>query len=71
MLARPDAPLHGDLQTVGLSSFGTSIGGGTDEVQRNNLGELTLGLPREPAVDRGVPYRDLLVGTQTKPPAGA
>jgi hypothetical protein len=24
-----------------------------------------LGLPREPAVDRGVPFRELKVGTQT------
>jgi hypothetical protein len=24
-----------------------------------------LGLPREPSVDRGVPFRELKVGTQT------
>jgi alkylation response protein AidB-like acyl-CoA dehydrogenase len=68
MLWGPDAPCGGDLQVVGLSSFGTSIGGGTDEVQRNNLAERVLGLPREPQVDRGVPYRDLLVGTQRRAP---
>jgi alkylation response protein AidB-like acyl-CoA dehydrogenase len=64
MLWGEDSPYGGDLQTVGLASFGTSIGGGTDEIQRNVIGERTLGLPREPQVDKDVPYRDLRVGTR-------
>ncbi|MDQ1448243.1 MAG: hypothetical protein QOC79_1214, partial [Actinomycetota bacterium] len=61
MVVGSGTPGGGIVQEVTLFSPGPSIYGGTDQVQRNILGERVLGLPKEPGPAKDTPYRDLLV----------
>ncbi|HYZ92011.1 MAG TPA: acyl-CoA dehydrogenase family protein [Actinomycetota bacterium] len=63
-LVGADAPDTGMWTATHLMAPGIHLGGGTDEVMRNIIGERVLGLPKEPAPDKGLPFRELLVGTQ-------
>ena len=59
MFEGPDNPL-GDATTFrALNAYFTSIGGGTDQIQRNIIGEKVLGLPREPDPYHDRPFREL------------
>ena len=49
-LLHPDALADGVLQQKFINAVQSSIGGGTDEIQHNIVGERVLGLPREPKV---------------------
>ncbi|MDO8361679.1 MAG: acyl-CoA dehydrogenase family protein [Actinomycetota bacterium] len=47
------------IQRAALASPVPSLGGGTNEIQRNIIGEQALGLPREPSDDNVIPFREL------------
>ncbi len=54
-----DAPMNGAWQAAFLGLPGIRIGGGTDDIQRNIIGERVLGLPGDIRVDKGIPFKDV------------
>ena len=60
MLAASESATSGVVQEVTVFSPAPAIYGGTDQVQRNIIGERVLGLPKEPGPPKETPFRELL-----------
>jgi len=58
-----------DWQTLFLTGPSLGIRGGTDEIQRNIIGERVLGLPPEPRVDKDRPYSESRRAPGERPPS--
>ena len=59
MLAGSEHPVGDAVTFRALNAYFTSIGGGTDQIQRNIVGERILGLPKEPEPYRNTAFREL------------
>jgi len=65
MITGSDTTGGGVVQELVLFAPAPSIYGGSDEIQKNIIGERVLGLPKEPGPDKSTPFRELKVGTQS------
>lgn len=54
-----NAPQTAWAQAELMGRYSISIGGGTDEVLKNNIGERSLHLPREPGYDKTQSWKDI------------
>jgi alkylation response protein AidB-like acyl-CoA dehydrogenase len=63
MLGFDDSIDGGRWHNEFLVQWAPKIGGGTEQMQRNTIGERVLGLPAEPRVDKDIPFRRAPVST--------
>ncbi|MBT8214620.1 MAG: acyl-CoA dehydrogenase family protein [Acidimicrobiia bacterium] len=59
MLAADVAPGGGEWHAGFLGMPGLRVGGGTDQIQRNIIGDRVLGLPPDIRVDKDLPFREV------------
>jgi alkylation response protein AidB-like acyl-CoA dehydrogenase len=58
MLVAGGSQAGDDANQEAMWSFINSIGGGSDQIQRNLIAERVLGLPHDPSVDHNIPFRE-------------
>ncbi len=63
VLSGSDNPGATVWQNTYMSMPGLRLAGGTDEILRNIISERVLGMPGEPRMDKGKPFKDIPTGT--------
>lgn len=58
-----DDPESAEVIHALLEAPSRSIGGGTNEMLRNIIAERVLGLPKDPGIERSIPFRELRVNS--------
>jgi alkylation response protein AidB-like acyl-CoA dehydrogenase len=63
VLSGDDSPAGPVWQNTYMAMPGLRLAGGTDEILRNIIAERVLGMPGEPRMDKGKPFKDIPTGT--------